>query len=202
MCKVLLLLLLAFCCFFQSISCDCFGVNNEKSYQTLEKLMVKEVNIKRLQDSFHPTNLHSKRIVSVTYDFLNITDSSSPTKVCFYWLASPVHLMTNKEMLHGLSLMTYMPENSSLVVPLNISEVCQDDYEDVLQDLDYIKELKDSNNRSELCNGNIKLLEVLNNFTTNVSCFKVNFKSCTILVVKFIFVKFWKARQLCVDLLL
>ena len=79
--------------------------------------------------------------------------------------------MIDEKNLEGLSLRTYyVPEKSDLVIQLNISEMCQNDYADVLQDLSDINELHDDNNKiTELCNRSINLLDILNNFTTNVS---------------------------------
>ena len=79
--------------------------------------------------------------------------------------------MIDEKNLEDLSLRTYyVPEKSDLVIQLNISEMCQNDYADVLQDLSDINELHDDNNKiTELCNRSINLLDILNNFTTNVS---------------------------------
>ena len=161
----------AFTSFFQSSTSSCFGISDDERYSQLEKLILKEENIKLLQDTFYPTNLHSKRIVSVTYNFVNTgsdndSNSSSSSKICFFWLSSPVHLMINKEMLKGLSLMTYMPESSELVIQVNVSEMCLND---TLQDLYEMQKLRDNSRTGDHCNGNIELLEVLNDFTTNVS---------------------------------
>ena len=171
----ILLFWVAFTCFFQSSTCSCFGISDDQRYSQLEKLILKEENIKLLQDTFHPTNLHSKRIVSVTYEFVlnNFTNTGSElvsnfssSKICFFWLSSPVHLMINKEMLEGLSLRTYMLEKSELVIQLDVSEMCLDD---TLQDLHEIQKVLNSSRTADLCNGGIKILEILNDFTTNVS---------------------------------
>jgi len=74
--------------------------------------------------------------------------------------------MINQEMLKGLSLMTYRPEYSEVVILLNVSEMCQ---EDILQDLNEIQNLLNNSNINELCNKSIKLLEDLDDFTTHVS---------------------------------
>ena len=167
-----LLLLMTFVSSFQSISSSCFGSDDEKNYGKLEKMMFNEENIKHLQDAFYPTNLHSSKTVSVSYDLVS-NDAEidevnlAPPKICFYWLSSPVHLMINKEMLDGLSFRTYIPVQSSLTIPLNISELCPDNFEDVLQELSYINKL--NNSTHDPCNGNVRLLAILNNFTTNVS---------------------------------
>ena len=60
-------------------------------------------------------------------------------KICFHWLLSPIHLMINKEMLNGLSLRTYIPESSEIVLQLNLSEICLEDTEDVLRELNDIE---------------------------------------------------------------
>jgi len=55
-----------FACFFKSNTSSCFGTSDNERYGQLEKMILKEENIMLLQDTFYPTNLHSKRIVSVT----------------------------------------------------------------------------------------------------------------------------------------
>jgi len=127
--------------------------------------MHREKNIKILQDSYYPTNLQSVSVVSVTYELIDSIDSDM-SRISFGWFNSPVHLTINKELLNGLSLRTYVPETSMLVLPFNVSERCQDS---LVKELVEIEELRSSNNISMLCKGCIKLLEVLNNFTTNVS---------------------------------
>ena len=168
-----LFFLVAFASLFQSISSSCFGSDDEKNYRKIEDMMFKndKENIKLLRDTFYPTNLHSKRIVSVTYKLLNaeVEATLTPSYISFYWLSSPVHLMINKKMLEGLSLRTYMSKESNLIIPLNISAVCPEDFEDIQQELGIIEKLKNSNNTQDLCNGNISILAILNNFTTNVS---------------------------------
>ena len=166
--------LVAFASLFQNNDSSCFDSTNEDNYKKLEDMMVSnEEIIKLLQDTFYPTNLHSKKIINVTYEVFYTEVEAvhfTSSKICFFWLSSPVHLMINKDMLEGLSLLTFIPEYSNLIIPLNISELCQHDFEDVLRELSSIENLKNNDSSiQDLCNGNYSLLEILNNFTTNVS---------------------------------
>ncbi len=147
------------------------------TYRDMENILTTGTNVKTLEENFYPVNVHRKNIVSISYKFIFPEDwnnvdywSNNSPGICFYWLSSPVHLTINKELLHGLSLRSYIPEVSYTSLLFNLSNLTTADRLSVSKDLDEIYELRDNNitNITALCKRK-GVLDFLNNFTANVS---------------------------------
>ena len=149
------------------------------TYRDMENILTTGTNIKTLEENLYPVNAHRKNIVSISYKFIfpenwNNVDywSNNSSGICFYWLSSPVHLTINKELLHGLSLRSYIPEVSYTSLLFNLSNLTRSDLLSITRDLEQIYDLH-GNDIDALCQGE-DVLDFLNNFTANVSHLVVN----------------------------
>lgn len=159
--KVFVPSLIIFVIMLLELISSCYDQEEAQNYAAFENMVLTEENIKRLNEAFFPTNRRKSTVVNVTYYLLsngnNTKDNAS--KINFRWLASPINLFINPDLLRELSLLSYIINVTN--VDLNIETQCT---HDELTDLLY----KFQSTNETCVNISTPLTELLNNFTTNV----------------------------------
>ena len=160
----LVFLILAFS--YQPVICTC------KNYSEVDKLILTNYNLMKLEHAFFPPNSPPSVVVDVNYHFtadlkkVHDIEVDLDTKeenflpdelfvVNFRWLASPVNLFMRSQLLEQLSLRTYTVNNT--VVDLQIEVPC------------HLAIDRDSDTDKSQCKNLSLLYHQLNELTTDVS---------------------------------
>jgi hypothetical protein len=150
----------------------CEKLEDSDNYTAIERLILTESNLIKLEGAFFPTNLHPSIVVDVNYHFnishpqakfknqqklKNVSDlkltEENPDTFKFRWMASPVNLLIRPSLLKKLSLFTYQVNVAALTLEFEVT--CE---------TELINKSVDSN-----CQNVSQIYHQLNNMTSNVS---------------------------------
>jgi hypothetical protein len=148
--EVLLGILIFYSCHTVPVAEIC-GTLKDGNYTAIERLLLTESNLIKLEDAFFPTNSHPSVVVDVFYRFTQPENHNHTLK--FRWMVSPVHLLVEPALLKMLSLMTYQENAADLTLELEVT--CDTEFIEMSAELG--------------CKNAPALLYQLNNLTSNVS---------------------------------